>query len=346
MSVSPTEVSLGSVRKLALFGGSWLLAALLPKVRKLPWAIEVFTSPRHLEDAVNGEGQTLAEVLRQAEVPFQAVDEISPCPALEAFVDGQTLGIAIGAAWVFPHALASKFSGKFFDFMGIDLPRYRGGAHYTWAILNQHRRGACNLQVIEGGSETFHRGKILCSESYVFPLDCRTPQDFFEFAVPRETAFLEAFFDRVQRQETFRLSALDESQRSFYPFLNTKLNGWVDWSWSVAEIERFICAFDNPYPGASTLWRGQRVFLKNTVFHERDGTFHPFTAGLVLRAAAGEVHVAARGGTLVIREIRDESQAPVVVQEGDRLFTPARELESALVKNVSYGGKGLEVAPC
>ena len=42
------------------------------------------------------------------------------------------------------------------------------------------------------------------------------------------------------------------------PRLKTNLNGWIDWSQNVYELERFIGAFDQPYAGAKTYLHGNK----------------------------------------------------------------------------------------
>ena len=38
----------------------------------------------------------------------------------------------------------------------------------------------------------------------------------------------------------------DEKNSSYWPRLNSKIHGWIDWSWSPKEISDFIKAFDDP----------------------------------------------------------------------------------------------------
>ena len=62
----------------------------------------------------------------------------------------------------------------------------------------------------------------------------------------------------------------------YWPRLSTEHHGYVDWSWSLKDIERFICAFDEPYPGASTYIGSRKVHLKEGYADFNDGLFHPF----------------------------------------------------------------------
>ena len=332
------------VERLALLGGSWLVARLAPELKSYPWELKVFTSARHLADIVTHDGRTLEQVLTAEGIAFHASDDINADPVALDFVSRPTLGIGAGAAWTFSPDFADRLAGQLLDFMGIPLPEYRGGAHYTWMILNQERRGACNLQVVLGGDETFHRGPVLKSARYELPVTAQTPQDYFNAALVEETRFILEFLDDVRSGATFPLRALDETSASYFPFLFTRVHGWTDWSGSADEVARFIGAFGEPYPGASTLWRKQRVFLKGACA-ERDGGGHPFARGLVFRNDARGIWVCTRDGSVRIERVLDEKGADIAAQiePGSRFITPAAKLEEALASEIVYDSTGPKV---
>jgi hypothetical protein len=336
-------VSFGKIDRIALFGGSWLMGALLRSLSGRSFQVKLFAAARHLDDAVEADGATLRAIAEAAGIPYCSTDDINTEPELAEFVTPRALGLALGAAWVFESETAARFSGKLLDFMGIALPRYRGGAHYTWQILAGNRQGSCNLQVIHGGLETFHKGEIIRREDYFFPASARIPQDYFDAAVPRELAFLEAFFDELAREAEFPVQSLQESASSYFPFLYTRRHGLIDWSWSASEIERFVCAFDRPYPGASTFLSGRRLHLRGCHAEPTEGYFHPFQAGLVYRKSPGCVYVAARDGALVIESVTDEAGADCLdaLRLGERLHTPRAALEEAMTFNAEYTAAGL-----
>ena len=49
------------------------------------------------------------------------------------------------------------------------------------------------------------------------------------------------------------------------------------------DVERFICAFDEPYVGASTNLNGDIVRIKSVCLSQQDGFFHHFQSGLIYR---------------------------------------------------------------
>jgi methionyl-tRNA formyltransferase len=336
--------SFGKINKIILLGGSWLTAEFLKLLSEKEIEVILYTSERHYNEIVNTNRNTLREISNIYNVPSFVIEDINNDTTLHKNIDEYTLGISIGAAWVFEPETVKLFNGKLLDFMGIALPKYRGGAHYTWQILANNKSGACNLQIIYGGKKSFHKGEIVKRSEYLFPESARIPQDYFNFAIRKETLFLAEFLNEVHENQNFALVSLDESISSYYPFLNTKIQGWINWNWSAEEIDRFICAFDDPYDGASTYLSESRVYLKDCEIVEKEENFHPFHSGLVYRCSSSRIFIAVKGGAISINKILNENGDNIIeyVQEGSRLFTPQSLIESSLLFEAEYVANGLK----
>lgn len=333
-----------AIDNVILFGGAPLLVATVRHLHAIGMPVRVYTSPRHAAERVEPTGATLAEALRRLDIVFVSTDDINREAGLLSEITPSTLGIGMGEAWSFSPELIARFDGRLLDFMGIPHPRFRGGAHYTWMILQESLEGGCNLQVINEAmvQGEFDSGDIVKSRRYQFPQSVRTPQDYFDAAVAEEVAFIHEFLDEVKAGGDFSLRAPDESAALFLPRLHTLMHGWIDWAWTGREIERFICAFDDPYPGASTQMLGVRVHLKGARVDDGERPFHPFQSGLITRITEREgVVVATRSGHLRIASVvpaRGETlpRKPAI---GDRFFTPAVDLESAKLERAKYGSQ-------
>jgi len=307
--------------------------------------VTVFSSKRHLDEFMLRENQTLEQILMRNDVPYFSCSDINDNPHIRPLVNETTIGVGLGEVWSFEKDLIERFSGKLLDFMGIRLPRYRGGAHYTWQILRRNRIGCCNLQIInkEMIQGVFDSGEIVKSGEYFFPAHTRIPQDYFDFAIKQEVAFLEEFIEEVRIGKDFPMSRIQENFSLYFPRLYTLKHGWIDWTWSGPDIELFICAFDDPYAGASTLLEGTRVFLKDCFFDLDDGHFHPFQAGLVYKKANSALFVATKEGTLIVKKILNENGENLFesVKVGQRLLTPGKYLEEAMTYSAVYDAEGI-----
>jgi len=339
-------MNFGTIDHIILFGGAPLLAAFAGDIAKRgSRRIDVFSSARHLEETIFREGKRLGEILDENKIPYYDTPDINRDPRIRDLVTERTLGIGIGETWSFDRELVDLFDGRLIDFMGIRLPRYRGGAHYSWQILRKDRIGGCNLQVIneEMVQGVFDSGEIVKTREYLFPPSVRIPQDYFDAAIEQELAFLNEFLEEVSAGKDFPLTKVQENFSIYFPRLYTLRHAYIDWGWNSEDIKLFICAFDDPYPGASTFLGEKRIFLKDCSLEFGDGPFHPFQSGLVYRISNEAVFVATKQGTLVIRDVSDENGRSVFedIGTGMRFYTPPKYLEDAMTYHAVYDAEGL-----
>jgi methionyl-tRNA formyltransferase len=333
-------VNFGDIDAFVFFGGGPLLPEAAERMAADGCRVAVFTSPRHLGEEVAA-GVTLEGALERADIPTFEVKDVNDEPRLAEHVSGSTLGVALGPAWIFGAGVCALFGERFVNFMGIDLPRYRGGAHHTWQILQGNRIGAVNMQLI---NDVVDSGAIVKHGQFLYPADARVPADYFAAAEPVSREFLLEFLDEVRAGADFVEQPIQEKLAQHFPYLSTDDQGWVDWSWHVEEVTRFVNAFGDPYRGASTVYEGERVRLLGARMETGDGPFHPFMAGLVYRVTADAAWVCARGGSLVLQRIVAEDGTDVEVRVGRRLHTPRETLERALRFRAVYTGAGLKEA--
>ncbi|MGE5473210.1 MAG: hypothetical protein ACM3UU_03200 [Ignavibacteriales bacterium] len=338
-----------NINKIILFGGSSLLAAACKNFKEIGLKTLVYTSPRHAQEIIGINGEKLSEALDKMSVCYFISEDINLEQGLLKEIDQNTLGLGLGEAWSFNKKIIDLFDGRLMDFMSIPLPRYRGGAHYTWAILRDERNWGCNIQVINEDmvQGEFDSGEIVKSREYVFPKNCRIPQDFFDYAEKQDMDFVLEFISEISLGKTFELKEIKEEESLYFPRLNTIQHGWIDWSWSGEEIERFICAFDCPYAGAGTTLNNSQVRLKGAYMESDEDVFHPFQNGLITRINKdGSIMIATTNGHLKIDEIFDETGVLInnKLKTGMRFYTPQEKIQSAMTFQAEYGVWGLKNA--
>jgi len=254
------------------------------------------------------------------------------------------LCFSIGAPWIFKASFLQQLGHDIYNLHGTHLPKNRGGTLFSWLILTGQRTGMCLLHKLTPGID---EGPIVAWEEFLYPPTCRKPVDFIAEYHDQNVSFLRQFITRFAK-EGISENALGQPPylASYFPRLLSSVNGWMDWSWNVAELERFVCAFDEPYGGVRTCWRGKIVVIKDTWAQSMDGYTHPFQAGLVYRHNKKWLHVAAKGGELLICSIRDEDGNDLLsqIKPGDRLYTTPQDIASS--KNrVIKTAQGLTVQP-
>ena len=129
---------MNKIKNIILFGGSRICAELAVKLKKSKdYDVNIFTCQRQINEKIYLDGKTLATVLREHSIKFISTEDINSEKKLIPLITNQTLGIGLGEPWSFSKSIIKKFEGRLVDLMGVRLPQYRGGAHYTWQILRK-----------------------------------------------------------------------------------------------------------------------------------------------------------------------------------------------------------------
>lgn len=335
-----SSIRLGACERLVVFGGGALALDLLKQTRDSGRDVAIVTSPRHAVEQV--EGREFAELAQSEGIQCLTAEKLTDPAVPKVIGNPETcFAVSIGAAWIFkPNWIESNLRGLLFNLHGTRLPQNRGGGGFSWQILTGNRLGFCQMHLVDGGIDT---GDIVATEEFVYPPQCRVPRDFESFYRQKVLAFMAGILDQAF-EGSLELSCVTQSEylSSYWPRLNTERQAWIDWGWPVWQIERFCCAFDEPYMGAGTLWDGKEVRLKSVQADYNDQQTHPYMAGLVYRSNGRWIHVACDGGSLIVEQVLSEGKNLVgEISVGDRLYTPTDKIQQ-LGDRVIYTPKGLK----
>lgn len=247
--------------------------------------------------------------------------------------------ICFGPAWIFESKIINLFSGRIFNFNGIPLPRYTGGAHYTWQILNRSREGGAYIQQI---TTNIDRGGIVKHIQYQLDEIVKLPKDYERENTKRGFEFLKEFFEDLHEKDkyiTLNSHLIDWSEKRYYPRLLTSINGWINWQWSGKEIVRFCEAFGDPYGGANTTVNGHTRITIRSIKLVNNEYYHPFCYGLIInRIKDKSIFVASSDGLLVCDDYQIKDYD---LNVGDRLETPVSILEESR-RRIRFGSNGVE----
>ncbi len=329
-----------------LFGGSDTLPRLAQHLRDQGYVVHVYTSPRQAAEILQGE--TLAEALRRNGAPVAHITEDINADFPIELVDSNAIGIGVGEAWVFGEKIRAAFGDRLLDYMSVPLPRYRGGAHLSWAIMRGEREWGGCLQLVTDTTVPgeVHDGFLIDSWDYDVPASCRIPQHWFDFCGWEDVLQISNFLARVTAGWTFFSQPVNERGATFFPRLRTCDNGWIDWSLPCGELFRSICAFDDPYPGARTClyepnYGARDVALKDATWNELIAPINvPYQRGLVMRVDDDGIHIAASDGVITARKVLYHgTDYTSQVKVGRRFHTSTEQLEKALISTPIYTPK-------
>jgi methionyl-tRNA formyltransferase len=338
------SINCGKIKKIILFGGGRVLRHLAKKYKQ-EFEIFVFTSSRLIDEKL--QDISFRDFLEENKIKYFVTGDITNDPDIKKIIceDGQgCLGLSFGAPWIFKEEFINLFKGKLFNLHSRDLPRNRGGGGASWGIMNDDRKAANVLHMIDAGIDT---GDIVKRKYFTFPESCKVPFDYDEYTAETDKKFMEEFISEVKQGKSFERITQKEEESTYFPRLHTATQGIINWDWESLDIVRFIDAFDDPYIGASTYWKDKKVFLKKCELKDEAVGFHPFMSGLVYRVFGGRIFVASKPKGIAISDVKDENGVSVIdkIKIGDRFVTPQEELEKAKKYHPVYTPEGLKQAP-
>jgi len=330
----PKEIRLPDCGGITLIGSGMPMYTVATQLRDAGKSVLLIFSPRHYDDLAIAKLRALGcEILVTQDLNSEE-------SALDKLKNFSRLCLCFGPAWILSEQVLEIFGSRIFNFNGIPIPDYLGGAHFTWQILNRDLTGGAYIQQI---TNKIDRGMVVDFEDYTLPRDCRIPADYYKYNDERAISFLRSFIERhVFQGAPVRESSSqpDWANYSYFPRLSTIKCGWIDWGWLGREIEDFCNAFDDPYSGAMTTVNGRVVTLKKVLLREGK-YFHPYCHGLVIYDDIRLIRVAVKGGFLEITlsniVVAGSDSFPT---RGDRLVTPASKLEESFEK-VTYNAQGI-----
>ena len=336
------KLEIPKLERVVLLGGGKLLVSVAKWCLSEGISLSVVTSPRHATETV-ASNLTLEAILERERIKFCIADDIQSTTARNFLSDlSRTFCLSIGAPWIFTDdVINSIFFGRLFNLHGTRLPQNRGGGGFSWQIMMGNRLGFCQLHLIDSGIDT---GDIVRTREFLYPPACRKPIHYEEFSQEKDQQFVVDLLEEI-RQRGVCLETVKQSEylSTYWPRLSTAKDSWIDWGNNVNALERFICAFDEPYEGAKTLLNDEQVIIKDVCVDYSDPQFHDYQSGIVFRKNTNWISVCTIGGTLIVQSIKDQCGSDLSrrINVGDRLFTPQRFLEGRAERTV-YTPKGLK----
>jgi methionyl-tRNA formyltransferase len=249
-----------------------------------------------------------------------------------------TLFVSIKSRWIFNRDIIKNFfKNRLINYHPARLPLYRGGAPDSWRILNGDR---IDCQLFHLVSKEIDSGPIIFFQTSLLPKDCKTPLDLQNYGSIQIIKLYESFIKILKKKKYFNTTKQAKYLNHYYPRLNTKINGWIDWTSDSSNLIRFINAFDEPHVGASTMYNSKRVYIKGAHLHGGEISNHNFFSGLITRNDSDWITVSTSDkNSILITQVINAKGKNIIdkVREGDRFNTPYQKIDRAISNRVKYG---------
>jgi len=315
--------------KIILIGGGELLyyKAKLLKKKKIDFLILVST--RHALEKFNN--ILFKDFLKNKNINFKVIKNINlNFSNASTVVNSNCLAICFGPSWIFSKKILKLFNYKMFNINMIPLPKYMGGAHFTWQILNNNFEGGIYFQKI---TNKLDQGPILLGKKFrVKRINNVHPSHFFKENMRHGKKFIDSLIIKIKNNFKFKMKDFNKkySSREYFPRLLTKKNGFINWNWNISDIVKFCNAFDSPYSGALTYHKNKIIHLKFVSIYKKK-KFHPFVNGLIIKKNKNNIYVALADGVIKISNLINQNKIyNNKVCQGDRFYTPNKIIENSL----------------
>jgi len=247
------------------------------------------------------------------------------------------IGFVIGSRWIFDENFFSKFSKGVFNFHPSNLPRYKGAGGLTWQVINGEKDAYVTIHEMV---KNIDAGKIILQKK----IKLKNNVTLLEFSKSIRSLSVETildFFLKVNQGKTFsNIKHHNSVLGTYFPVLDTDINGAINWSWDGKDIESFVKGFSRPYNGAFTYVTSKKnkIRILDCKF-KKLLSLHPYTFGIIVDKTHESIYVSVKNGILEIKineiiiemNLNNES-----LKLGSRLWTPYAELEKSFYYRAKY----------
>lgn len=162
-----------------------------------------------------------------------------------------------------------------FNIHGSLLPKYRGRTPHVWAIINNESETGITAHLIDEGCDT---GDII--EQIKIKIDF---EDTGSDILNKFNDYYLELLNRVLNKVRIGKLSFVKQQNDFATYFGkrTPSDGKIDWNWQKERIYNWVRAQADPYPGAFTLYNGNKIIIDKIKYTET-GFTNEMSNGLVL----------------------------------------------------------------
>ena len=207
--------------------------------------------------------------------------------------------ISVGSKFIFKKKFIKTFCSKLINFHPSFLPDERGGANFTFRILQEKKFVAATAHFID---ENIDSGNIIYRIKS-FNIKSYDLKNYFFETYKLYDLILSKILDKIYKKKNIMVKKQINLNATYFNKINSTKHGRINLNWDVNDIDIFIKAFSRPYKGAY-LYLGKKKIhiIKSTQYKKQK--IHPFLFGKIKKIAKdGSVLVFFSNGLLKINQI-------------------------------------------
>lgn len=207
--------------------------------------------------------------------------------------------ISAGSKFIFKKNFIKIFSTKLINFHPSYLPEERGGANFTFRILNRKKFVAATAHFM---NERIDAGDIIYRIKK-FNVKNYDLKSYFYETYKLYGVILKIILNKILLNKKIMAKKQIDINATHFKKLNSDKNGKINFNWSVSDIDLFIKAFARPYKGAYLYLEGKKLHILKSKVNDKK-KIHPFLFGKIQKINKdGSVLVLCSKGILNISQI-------------------------------------------
>ena len=231
-------------------------------------------------------------------------------------------GISIGCRFIFKNSIIKYFGKNFYNIHDSFLPYYKGGAPISYSIMNQEKYIGVSFHEINkkiDDGQVIYKKKILIKKN-TKPIDALNY--FYDFVKKNIFKFIKSNKKKLNNNNSFE---------TYFPRLNSEINGYLNVNWSADECVSFINSFSDPYPGAHVRYKGKKIIIKNAKIYSNK-KYHSFLNGKITNVCDNSLQVIMGNKILELKNLffKNKIIAPkLFFKNGGTIYNLESELTKA-----------------
>jgi methionyl-tRNA formyltransferase len=221
----------------------------------------------------------------------------------------------LGWSQIFKEEFINCFSKFIVGTHPSKLPHGRGRAPLPWTIIENLDTSAVSFFRIDTGVDT---GNLIFQREFKIPARTYVKELYAMVAMELSHGFYE-IYSSIIRDKPIVFSIQDDRGVTIRG-KRTPSDGLIEFTQTTHTIEKLIRAISEPYPGAYTYYKDQKIIFWEVEFDEENMYFG--TLGQIHRKAKNGILVQFYDGNLWLNRPTDENRKPInlnFLRVGDKL---------------------------
>ena len=207
--------------------------------------------------------------------------------------------ISVGSKFIFKKKFIETFKGKLINFHPSLLPEERGGAIFTYRILEEKKFSAATVHFVD---EKIDTGDIIF-QIKKFNIKKYDLNEYFLKTYEIYNELFKKILNSMENNKKLNKKKQLNINATYLKKLKSDIHGKIDFNWDIEDIDLFIKAFSRPYKGSYCFHKKRKIYILKSRINSKFKV-HPFLFGKIKNINKdGSILVFCKNGILKIQDV-------------------------------------------